>query len=166
MFTLFLSSYHHFIVTFIRELRFNDLKALKTEKALHFWKTPASFRHSFQIIDRLITRWSGLPVSIGLKNIIQHLSLRLHLGVSQDKWLQTGNFTFRYVKDEPTGFKYQGPMLPNRTGNKLLAYTELIADLGFIDRSGPHLTLTNDGIGFLQKYEVVKQDCGQAIKIV
>ena len=135
-------------------LKFDGLKAIKTEKAVHFWQTPASFRHSFEIIDRLINKWYQLPVSMGLRNIIQLLSLRLHLGVSQDKWLQTGNFTFRYIKDEPKGFKFLRAMRPNRTGNKLLAYTELITDLGFINKRAGRFILSDDGLEFLKKYEV------------
>jgi hypothetical protein len=136
--------------------QFESLKALETEKAEHFWRTPTNFRHSFELVDRLIRKWSGLPVSTGLKNIVQHLSLRLHLGVSQDKWLQTGNFTFRYIKDDPNGFKLLNTMRPNRTGNKLLSYTELITGLGFIDKSSEYLKLTKDGYSFLGKHEIVK----------
>jgi hypothetical protein len=134
-------------------MKFDSLKALNTEKAAHFWKTPANFRHSFEIIDRFIRRWSQLPISSGLRNIIHHLCLRLHLGVSQDKWLQTGNFTFRYIKNEPKGFKFLNAMSPNRTGNKLLAYIELITDLGLIDSGSDCLRLTNYGYDFIEKYQ-------------
>ena len=132
--------------------KFDYLKALKTEKAAYFWKIPANYRHSLGLTDKLIQKWSKLPVSIGLNHIIHQLSLKLHLGVSQDKWLQTGNFTFRFVKAEPTGFQYLATMTPNMTSNKILAYTQVLINLGFINDKGDYLTVTKAGDEFFKKY--------------
>ena len=55
--------------------------------------------------------------------------MKLHIGVAQDKWLGMGNFTFKYVRAEPTGFKLidKGKVMkPNRTRNKILAYFEIL----------------------------------------
>ncbi|MBC8432544.1 MAG: hypothetical protein H8D96_11560 [Desulfobacterales bacterium] len=134
--------------------RFPDLKKLKSNKAIEFWRyrQAGSVKHSFRLIDKLISQWCHLPVSTGIKKIIQELSLKLHLGVSQEKWLQTGNFTFRYIRAEPTGFKLLTSMEPGMTNNKILAYIELITGLGFLKKKGSFYKLSDDGKNFLKKY--------------
>lgn len=134
--------------------RFLDLKKLKSNKAIEFWRyrQAGSVKHSFRLIDKLISQWRHLPVSTGIKKIIQELSLKLHLGVSQEKWLQTGNFTFRYIRAEPTGFKLLTSMEPGMTNNKILAYIELITGLGFLKKKRSFYELSDEGKYFLKKY--------------
>lgn len=131
--------------------RFSDLKKLKSKRVVHYWNyRPAySVKHSFHLIDKMISRWQDRPVSIALNKIIQDFSLKLHLGVSQEKWMQTGNFTFRYTRAEPTGFELLKSMEPNRTSNKIITYIQLITNLGLITKKSGIYKLTSDGRNFM-----------------
>ena len=45
-------------------------------------------------------------------------------------------------------------MTPNMTNNKILAYTQLLIELGFIDDKGEYLNVTKYGDEFFKKYSV------------
>ncbi len=134
--------------------RFSDLKKLKSQKAVHYWhyRPPYSVKHSFHLIDKMISKWRDQPVSMALNKIIQNFSLKLHLGVSQEKWMQTGNFTFRYTKAEPTGFELLKSMEPNRTSNKIFTYIQLITNLGLITKQTGVYQSTSVGKAFFKKH--------------
>lgn len=140
------------ILLLILYIKFQSFKNFKSDRAIHFFNVQNNFRHSFQLIDKLIKQWLDLPVSIAIKKIIVEFSLKLHLGVSQDKWLQTGNFTFRYNRAESKGFELLAPMEPNMTNNKILAYIDLITDLGMLKIVKDQYELTIMGNKFIEKY--------------
>ena len=131
------------------------LNNLNSTKAQDFLKMPYDIRHSFSSVYKLVTSWMQLPFSEAISKIIIELVLKLHLGVSQDKWSQTGNFTFKIIRAEPVGFKLSkesGIMSPNRTSNKILAYLNILIDLEFIHEAEDYYQVTKQGENFYKKY--------------
>lgn len=131
------------------------LEQLKSNNAKEFLLRPFDMRHSFLLVSKFLKSWMQLPFSDAISKIFTELSLKLHLGVAQDKWLQTGNFTFKYIKAEPIGFKLSkngSIMFPGRTSNKILAYLEILIDLGLIKEGKDYYEITREGETFQHKY--------------
>ena len=80
-----------------------------------------------------------------------------HLSVSQDKWLQMGNFTYRFIRAENGGYTVQDDSLEtpvNMTGYKIEAYLELLNNLGFWDKDASgHMIVTNSGNDFILNWK-------------
>lgn len=121
--------------------------------AQRFIREPSGYRHSLIVIMELINSWSHLSLKTGLKNCIIELVLKLHLGVAQEKWYTTGNFTYRFIQSFDAGFELvQLKDSPVMTENKLGAYLFILRDIGLLEYDDPVFKITWAGKKYLSDY--------------
>ncbi|MBF0430777.1 MAG: hypothetical protein HQK83_05830 [Fibrobacteria bacterium] len=134
--------------------RYPELQKLSGKMAEKFFKVPRNYRLSFVRIQNIFEKVMNKKIDAALEILFMEFMLKLHLGVSQDKWIQTGNFTFRFVRDENGGYRMQhnvGIKAPNTTGNKLSAYLSLLKYAGFWELDpNKKMVLTSSGSAYLK----------------
>ena len=120
-----------------------------------FLSYPQGYRLSFNTFQTLFERCMEKKLKDGLDELLSETMLKLHLGVAQDKWLQTGNFTFRFVRADEGGYmrQFESDIYnPNATGNKLGAYISLLRYIGFWEYDdNKQMQLTEDGTNYLRQ---------------
>lgn len=142
--------------------RFDKLKNSVYGISENFLQLPRDYRLSLETFNALMIRAHDLTVEEGLQLVLEEAMLKLHLGVAQDKLIQTHNFTFRFIHSQRGGFERPHDITindPNATRNKSDAFMSILeyVDLWKYD-DRKRMTLTRFGLEYLDtKISVLKQ---------
>ena len=94
-------------------------------------------------------------IDSAIEYIMSRHVLMLHLGVSQAKWIQTGNFTFKFIHADSSGFIQSPGAEKNNIGmtaNKIKAYVSLLCDQGFLSTDGDQVSPTRSGTEYFSSW--------------
>ncbi len=153
---------HGIILQILLVERFAEFEQLSAEWTSRFLKIPRDYRLSFQSLRSLMIKCQNMLVEEGIRTILSESMLKLHLGVAQEKWIQTGNFTFRFVRSERGGYErhLEAPInRPNATRNKSDAFLSVLRYVGLWDNeSTSQMVLTESGLKYLTNVENRKID--------
>jgi hypothetical protein len=142
-----------FILQILLYYRVGVFQKYSDKRSQKFLAYPQGYRLSFNSYQKLFQRCMEKNLREGLDELLSEAMLKLHLGVAQDKWLQTGNFTFRFVRADDGGYMRQFDSdiyNPNATGNKLWAFISILRYIGFWDYGDDkQMILTQDGLDYL-----------------
>lgn len=135
------------LIQFILVRKYSEFQNHSSKIANKFISIPGNFKHSYFNIQNIYKEYSNIPFSEALEKIILELVFILHLGVSQIKWNQTGNFSYKFIKADEYG--YSRPDVRNininMANHKVRAYLSLLKDLGFWKDYKGYMTITKEG---------------------
>ncbi len=134
-------------IQFILVKKYNLFEEHPSSIAKRFLTIPNGFKHSYTKIYKIYSESMHMSFSSAIEKIITELVFLLHIGVSQIKWNQTGNFSFKFAKADDYGYFRTDirNININMTNNKLSAYLSLLKDLGFWKYDKEIIVITEEG---------------------
>jgi hypothetical protein len=115
-----------------------------------FYVEPTGYRHSFSHCAELLSSWGRLTLAEALSRATVELSLKLHLGVAQDRWYTTGNFNFRFIAADRGGYmSVQAKDDPVMTENKAGSFLDILVDIGYLEVEKGSYAIASEGQKFL-----------------
>lgn len=128
--------------------RFASLSKYPSAWARRFLAYPSGVKASCVALRRDYDLCLDRTVQDATQHIVTTHILMLHLAVSQAKWVQTGNFTFKFLQGDSSGFVRAPGAAKNNIGmtaNKIRAYIFLLCDMGLLSQDGDRIRPTRSG---------------------
>lgn len=135
--------------------RFAWLEAYPSRWCRKFMAYPQGIKASCVALMHDYNLCLSWTIDKAIEYIMSRHVLMLHLGVSQAKWIQTGNFTFKFIHGDSSGFIQTSGAEKNNIGmtaNKIRAYVSLLCDQGFLSTDGDRVSPTRSGAEYFSSW--------------